>query len=127
MRMWIPICKLFSDPHMYAYGDPRVCKVIPVWENLHMGMLDLMSHMKISPICIWLVVELSPYAYAECHMHMGIPCFGNPRIHMGGDLDHRMHTGIMCIAIPLGKWESLSSPYTYVDPRTHNPNASDVF
>ena len=45
----IPICELFSDPCMFAYGDPHMHMSIPVWEIMHMGIQELISHMEISP------------------------------------------------------------------------------
>jgi hypothetical protein len=48
---------------------------IPVCNITHMGIQDLISHMKIFHVCIQLVTEISPYAYwdrANPHMHMGI-------------------------------------------------------
>ena len=50
--------------------------------------------MEIFPMCIWLVTELSPYAYGHCK-------------------NSRMHTRIMCNVIPICKWGSSSSLYTY--------------
>jgi hypothetical protein len=84
MRTGIPICKLFSGPRPYAYGDPCLHTAILVWEILHMGIQDLTSHIEIFPICIRLVTELSPYAY-------------------GHRTNPHMHTGIMCHAIPVCK------------------------
>ena len=92
----IPICKLFSNPHTFAYGDPHMHTAIPVWEITHMGIQDLISHMEIFPVCIRLVTEISPYAYGDCT---------NPR----------MHTGLTCHAIPVCIRGSLRSPYAYGD------------
>ncbi len=70
--------------------------VIPKWRILHRGIQDLISHMEIFPICIWLVTELSPCAYGHhtnpC-MHTGI-LFGNPRMHTGIKVTLRMRMGI---------------------------------
>ena len=92
----IPICEPFSDPCTFAYGDPHMHMAITVWENTHMGIQDLISHMEIFPVCIRLVTEISPYAYGDCT---------NPR----------MHTGITCHAIPVCIRGSLRSPYAYGD------------
>ena len=81
MRNRILICKLFSNPCPFAYRDPRMHTAIPVCKITHMGIQDLISHMEIFPVCIRLVTEISPYAYGDRE---------NPR----------MHTGIMCHAIP---------------------------
>jgi hypothetical protein len=63
MRTGIPLCKYFSDPCLYAYGDPHMRTAIPVCIILHMGIQDLISHMETVPVCIQLVTEISPYAY----------------------------------------------------------------
>ena len=66
MRTGIPICKHFSNPRPYAYGDPHMHTAIPVWEIiLHMGIQDLISPMEIFPICIRLETEISLYAYGK--------------------------------------------------------------
>ena len=88
MHNGIPICELFSDPCMFAYGDPHMHMSIPVWEIMHMGIQDLISHMEIFPVCIRLVTEKSPYAY-------------------GDRTNPRMHTRITC--------GPLRSPYAYGD------------
>jgi len=69
---------------------------IPVWEIMHMGIQDLISHMEIFPVCIWLVTEISPDAYGDRT---------NPRLHMG----------ITCHAILVYIRGSLRSPYAYRD------------
>ena len=94
MRTGIPICELFSDPRTFAYGDPHMHMAISVWEIMHMGIQDLISHMEIFPVCIQLVTEISPYAYWDRT---------NPRMHYAyGDYvscDPRMNTGISVISI----------------------------
>ncbi len=114
MRTGIPICKLFSNPHSFTYGDPHMHMAIPVYEITHMGIQeDLISHMEIFLVCIRLVTEISPNAYgdrANPHMHTGISVHEIPvcirgfaclRMHAGIDLDPRMHMGITCHAIPV--------------------------
>ena len=58
MRMGIPVCKYFSNPYPYAYRDSRMHTTIPVYIILHMGIQDLISHMKTISLC----VQGSPYA-----------------------------------------------------------------
>jgi hypothetical protein len=94
IHVGILICKNFSNPCPYAYPDPCIHMAIPVWKILQMRIQDLISHMEIFPMCIWLVTELSPYAYGHCK-------------------NSRMHTRIMCNVIPICKWGSSSSLYTY--------------
>ena len=65
MRNGIPICKIFSDPCPFAYGDPHMHTAIPVCKITHMGIQDLISRMEIFPVCIRLVAEKFPYAYGE--------------------------------------------------------------
>jgi hypothetical protein len=88
MHKGIPICEIFSDPRLFAYGDPHMHTEIPVWEIMHMGIQDLISHMEIFPGCIRLVTKISSYAY-------------------GHHTNPRMHTGIMFHVIPVCKWGSL--------------------
>jgi hypothetical protein len=95
MRTGIPICQYSSNPHPYAYGDPRMCTAIPVCIILHMGIQDLISHVETVHVCIWLVTEISPYAYWHC---------ANPH----------MHTGIMSHAVPVCIRRSSRSPYAYL-------------
>jgi hypothetical protein len=106
MRTGIPICELFSDPRTFAYGDPHMHTAISVWEIIHMGIQDLISHMEIFPVCIQLVTEISPYAYwdrTNPRMHTGITSLRSPyaygdlcdlHMHTGIDLNPRVHTGI---------------------------------
>jgi hypothetical protein len=70
MRTGIPICKYFSNPRLYAYGDPHMRMAIPICIILHMGIQDLISHMETISLCIRLVTEISPYAYR----HLTNPC-----------------------------------------------------
>jgi hypothetical protein len=106
MQTGIPVCKYFSDPRPYAYGDPHMCTVISICIILHIGIQDLISHMETISSCIRLVTEISPYAYRHLtnpRMHTGISimrspyAYGDhqdPRMHMGIQLNSRMHTGI---------------------------------
>jgi hypothetical protein len=74
----IPICKLFSDPHPFTYGDPHMHTAIPVCKNTHTGIQDLISNMEILniscmhtvsywniPVCIRGSCK-SLYAYGDC-------------------------------------------------------------
>jgi hypothetical protein len=101
MHNGIPICELFSDPCPFAYGDPRMHTAISVCKITHMGVQDLISHMEIFPVCIWLVTEISLYAYGD---------HANPRMPYGDYMscDHRMYTGIA--VIPICIWGSRSIP-----------------
>jgi hypothetical protein len=94
MQTGIPVCKFFSDPRPYAYGDPHMRTAIPVCIILHMGIQDLISHMETISLCIRLVTEISPYAYRH---------LTNPH----------MHTGIMSHAVPVCIQWSSRSPYAY--------------
>ena len=61
---------------------------------LHMGIQDLISHMETISLCIWLVTEISPYAYRHLtnpRMHTGISVILSPYAY--GDLQYpHMHT-----------------------------------
>jgi hypothetical protein len=106
MRTGIPVCKYFSNPHPYAYGDPNMRTAIPICIILHIGTQDLISHMKTISLCIRLVTEISPYTYMHFtnpRMHTGISvmqssyAYGDhrdPRMHTGIQLNSRMHMGI---------------------------------
>ena len=118
MRNGIPICELFSDPRLFAFGDPHMHTVIPICKITHMGIQDLISRMRTTSLCIRGVTEKSPYAYRDAQIpvcilglvsirspyaygdYILIPvCIrglhtSNPRMHTGIDLDPRMHTGI---------------------------------
>ena len=72
MRNGIPICELFSDPRLFAFGDPHMHTVIPICKITHMGIQDLISRMRTTSLCIQGVTEnprihtgmhKSPYAY----------------------------------------------------------------
>jgi hypothetical protein len=52
MQTGIPVCRYFSDPCQYAYGDPRMHTLISVSIILHMGIQDLISHMETISSCI---------------------------------------------------------------------------
>jgi hypothetical protein len=106
MQTGIPVCEYFRDPRPYAYGDPHMRTAIPVCIILHIGIQDLISHMETISLCIWLVTEISPYAYR----HLTNPrtqtvislmkspyayCdHQDPCMHTGIQLNSRMHTGI---------------------------------
>jgi hypothetical protein len=49
MQKGIPICKYFSDPRPYAYGDPHMRTAIPICIILNMGIQDLISHVSSCP------------------------------------------------------------------------------
>ncbi len=74
MQTGIPICKYFSNPCPYAYGDPHMRTAIPICIIFLMGIQDLISHMETIPLCKQLVTEISPYAYRH---------LTNPRMHTG--------------------------------------------
>ncbi len=106
MQTGIPVCKYFSDPRPYAYGDPHMCTAIPVCIILHIGIQDLISHMETISLCIQLVTEISPYAdrhLTNPHMQTGISAMQSPyaygdhqhpRMHMGIELNSGMQMGI---------------------------------
>ena len=96
MRHGIPICKLFSNPHLFAYGDPRMHTAIPVCKITHMGIKDLISHMEIFPVCIWVVTEISSCA-------------------CGDRANSHMKIGIMYLVIPVCIWGLQWSAYAYRD------------
>ncbi len=120
----IPICEYFSDPCPYAYGYPHMCTSIPVCIILHIGIQDLISHMETISLCIWLVTEISLYAYR----HLTNPCMQtvmsvmqspyaycdhqDPHMHTGIQLNFHMHTGI-------GVRRSLYAYRDQQDPRMH--------
>jgi hypothetical protein len=83
-----PHMQTFSNPRPFTYGDPHMHTAIPVWEIMHMGIQDLISHMEIFPLCIGLVTEISPNAHGH-HTNL------------------RTHMEIMCHAIPVCKQRSL--------------------
>ena len=92
---------------------------IPVCEIMHMGIQDLISRMKIFPVCIRLVTKKSPYAYGDCASAMRSPYANgdlrDPHVHTGIDLDLLIHTGITCHVIPLCIRGFAQSPYAYRD------------
>ncbi len=111
MQTGIPICKYFSNPCPYAYGDPHMHTAIRVCIILHIGIQDLISHMETISLCIWLVTEISPYAFrlTNPHMQTGISVLQSPYAY-GYHQDPHMHTGIQlnsrmhmewCHAIPV--------------------------
>ena len=111
----IPICKLFSNPHTFAYGDPHMHTAIPVWEITHMGIQDLISHMEIFPVYIWLVTEISPYAYGDY-----MSC--DPRMHTGISAISLCIWGLILIPVCIQGSHDMQSPYAYrdsLDPHMH--------
>ena len=108
MRMGIPICELFSNPHTFAYWDPHMHTAIPVWEITHMGIQDLISHMEIFPVCIWLVTEISPYAYGDY-----VSC--DPRMHTGISAISLCIWGLILIPVCIRGSHDMQSPYAYGD------------
>ncbi len=91
-----PVCKYFSDPRPYAYGDPHMRTGIPRCIVFHTGIQDLISHMETISLCIRLVTEIFTYAYMHLpnpHVHTGISVMRSPYAY-GDHQDPCMHTGI---------------------------------
>ncbi len=65
MQTGIPICKYFSNPCLYVYGNPHMHTAIPVWKILLMWIQVVISHLEMVPICTRLLLNYPP-------MHMGI-------------------------------------------------------
>ena len=87
-----PICKLFSNPRPYAYGDPRMHMAIPVCEITHMGIQDLISHICYSPngykhLMVTGSPQMrnisspSPFPYGDSPYGYGDCVFGHPFSH----------------------------------------------
>ena len=135
MRNGITICELFSNPRPFAYGDPHMHTAIPIFETItHMGIQDLISHVKIFPVCIRLVTEKSPYAYRDAQIPVciwGLVSMQSPyaygalrdtHLHTGIKINPRMHMGITCLAPHLHTGIFMRSPYAYrdlCDPHMH--------
>jgi hypothetical protein len=122
MQTRIPVCKYFSDPRLYAYGDPHMCTAIPICIILHIGIQDLISHMETISLCIRLVTEISPYAFRHLTnpcMHTGISVMRSPYAY-GDHRAPRMHTGIQlnsCMHMGIGVMQSLYAYRDLQDPR----------
>jgi hypothetical protein len=108
---------IFSNPHPYVYGDSHMRTAIPIRKILHMGIQVVIFHMEMVPICIWVITELSLYAYrdhGDPHINTtGIEnsailvCIWGSRsipIYIRGLMNPRMHTRIVILTIPVCIW-----------------------
>ncbi len=106
MHIRIDRTRILFGPYPNAFWDSQMRLIIPMWKNLHMGIILLISHMRavskciwvsdwwtcsqmhsVIPDCIWGLSE-SPNAFGDSNIH-------GPQMHAFGELRNpRMHSGI---------------------------------